>query len=50
MSTSVLPVLHVKGTTEDVIIYDSRNDTLSFIQLSADTCYGSLSEGCAGPR
>lgn len=50
MSISVLPVLHEQGTTEDIIISDNRNDTLSFIQLSPDTCYGSLSKRCAGSR
>lgn len=43
MSTAVLPVLHMKGTTEDISISDNRNNTVSFIQPSVDTFYRSLS-------
>lgn len=30
MSNPIRPVVHAKGTTEDTIISDNRNDSLSF--------------------
>lgn len=48
MSIAVHPVLHMKGTAEDICISDVRSHTVSFLQPSTDRLYRSLTEGCAG--